>query len=52
VVFIGFIPKLNAQAFPHAKALNARMAVMYGIIEIYQGLPATRLLYRDQLRPG
>jgi hypothetical protein len=52
VVFIGFIPKLNAQAFPHAKALNGRMVVMYGVIEIYHGLPATQLLYRDQLRPA
>jgi hypothetical protein len=52
VVFIGFIPKLNVQAFPHAEALNGKMVVMYGVIEIYQGLPATQLLISDQLRPA
>lgn len=50
VVFIGFIPKLNAYAFPQAASLNGKMVVMYGIIEIYQGRPATQLINSDQLR--
>jgi hypothetical protein len=52
VVFVGFIPKLNAYAFPQAAALNGKMVVMYGIIEIYQGRPATQLILSDQLRSG
>lgn len=52
VVFIGFIPKLNAHAFPQAEALNGKMVVMYGVIEIYRGLPATQLIAHDQLRPA
>lgn len=50
VVFVGFIPKLNAYAFPQAASLNGKMVVMYGIIEIYQGRPATQLINSDQLR--
>ena len=50
VVFVGFIPKLNAYAFPQTAALNGKMVVMYGIIEIYQGRPATQLINSDQLR--
>jgi hypothetical protein len=50
VVFVGFIPKLNAYAFPQTASLNGKMVVMYGIIEIYQGRPATQLINSDQLR--
>lgn len=50
VVFVGFIPKLNAYAFPQAASLDGKMVVMYGIIEIYQGRPATQLIHSDQLR--
>lgn len=52
VIFIGFIPKLNEYAFPQAASLNGRQVVMYGVIEIYLGLPATQLTFTDQLRPA
>jgi hypothetical protein len=32
--------------------LNGKMVVMYGVIEIYRGLPATQLITHDQLRPA
>ena len=50
VVFVGFIPKLNEYAFPQIARLNGKMVVMYGIIELYQGRPATQLINGDQLR--
>jgi hypothetical protein len=50
VIFVGFIPKLNEYAFPQVAALNGKTVVMYGVIELYRGLPATQLIYRDQLR--
>jgi hypothetical protein len=50
IIFTGFIPKLNEYAFPQATDLNGRTVVMYGIIEMYRGHPATQLIYRDQLR--
>jgi hypothetical protein len=54
VEFIGFIPRLNQYAFPQAARLNGRQVVMYGVIEFYQGVPATQLVFTDQLRaaPG
>lgn len=52
VTFIGFIPKLNEYAFPDLAGLNGKTVVMYGIIELYEDLPATQLIYRDQLRAG
>ena len=52
VVFIGFIPKLNEYAFPQLAGLNGRTVVMYGVIELYRGRPATQLIYADQLRSG
>jgi hypothetical protein len=50
VVFVGFVSKLNEYAFPQMETLNGKTVVMYGVIELYRGLPATQLLYRDQLR--
>ena len=50
VTFIGFVPKLNAYAFPQMEGLNGKTVVMYGVIELYLGLPATQLIYGDQLR--
>ena len=50
VVFVGFIPRLNQYAFPQAESMNGKTVVMYGVIELYRGLPATQLIYRDQLR--
>jgi hypothetical protein len=50
VIFVGFIPKLNEYAFPQVAGLNGKTVVMYGVIELYRGLPATQLIYRDQLR--
>ena len=50
VVFIGFVPKLNAYAFPQMEGLNGKTVVIYGIIELYRGVPATQLIYNDQLR--
>ena len=50
VIFIGFVPKLNEYAFPQMEGLNGKTVVMYGVIEFYRGLPATQLIYRDQLR--
>jgi hypothetical protein len=49
VVFVGFIPKLNEYAFPQVAGLDGRTVVMYGIIELYQGVPATQLIFSDQL---
>lgn len=49
-VFIGFIPKLNEYDFPQLAGLDGKTVVMWGVIEIYQGLPATQLISRDQLR--
>jgi hypothetical protein len=48
--FIGFIPKLNEYLFPELAALNGKTVVIYGIIEIYQGLPTTQILNRAQVR--
>ena len=50
VVFVGFVSRLNEYAFPHMDGLNGKTVVMYGVIELYRGVPATQLLYRDQLR--
>ena len=50
VVFIGFVPKLNEYAFPQMESLDGKTVLMYGVIELYRGVPATQLLYRDQLR--
>jgi len=50
VVFIGFIPKLNEYDFPQLADLEGKTVVMWGVIEIYQGLPATQLIAHDQLR--
>jgi len=50
VVFVGFIPRLNQYAFPQVESMNGKTVVMYGIIEIYHGVPATQLIFRDQLR--
>ncbi len=50
VIFTGFIPRLNEYAFPQLAGLNGREVVMYGIIELYRGRPATQLIYTDQLR--
>lgn len=52
VQFTGFIPRLNLYAFPQAASLNGKDVVMYGVIEMYLGLPATQLIFRDQLRPA
>jgi hypothetical protein len=52
IQFIGFIPRLNEYDFPQAAALNGKQVVMYGIVEIYLGMPATQLTFRDQLRPA
>ena len=50
VIFIGFVPRLNEYAFPQLENLNGKTVVMYGVIEFYRGVPATQLIYRDQLR--
>ncbi|MBV9548556.1 MAG: hypothetical protein JO256_02655 [Alphaproteobacteria bacterium] len=50
IVFVGFIPKLNEYAFPQLASLNGRTVLMYGIIEIFHGHPATQLIFGDQLR--
>lgn len=50
VVFIGFVPKLNEYDFPQLADLDGKTVVMWGVIEIYQGLPATQLITRNQLR--
>jgi hypothetical protein len=50
VLFTGFIPKLNAYAFPHVKALDGKEVVMYGVMEKYQGHGATQLIFRDQVQ--
>lgn len=50
LIFVGFIPRLNEYAFPQLAGLNGHTVVMYGVIELYQGVPATQLIYSDQLR--
>jgi hypothetical protein len=52
VIFTGFIPRLNEYAFPQLAGLDGQTVVMYGIIELYRGRPATQLTYTDQLRGG
>jgi hypothetical protein len=52
VVFVGFIPKLNEYAFPQVSGLDGKSVILYGIIEMYRGVPATQLIYQDQLRAG
>ncbi len=52
IAFIGFIPRLNEYAFPQLSGMDGNVVVMYGVIEIYRGVPATQLIYSDQLRAG
>ena len=50
VEFIGFIPKLNEYEFPNIQSLDGKEVVMYGVMEIYRGLPATQLIFNDQVQ--
>ena len=49
--FIGFVPKTNEYLFPDLASLDGKAVVLWGVIEIYQSLPATQLLNPDQVRP-
>ena len=36
--------------FPDIQSLDGKEVVMYGVMEIYRGLPATQLIFNDQVQ--